>query len=140
MSAVVKEEVSSRRIYVEGNESGVRVPFREIHQKSPTQNSPVRVYDTSGPWGDPELSCDVRKGLPALRREWITGRGDVTEYEGREVKPIDDGYLTFNAANQARTKDKGRLEDFPTLRRSPLRAKPSRCVTQLHYARQGIVT
>jgi phosphomethylpyrimidine synthase len=144
MSAVVKADAkegqasSSRRIYVDGKQPGVRVPFREIDQKS--ENPSVRVYDTSGPWGDPELHCDVREGLPALRRDWIAKRGDSLEYEGREIKPIDDGYLTFDAANQARQKAKGRLEDFPTLRRSPLRAKPGHRVTQLHYARRGIIT
>jgi len=138
---------NSRRVYVDGEQSGVHVPFREITQ-TPTrnfdgtliENPPVRVYDTSGPWGDPSLSCDVTEGLPALRREWILARGDVEEYEGRESKPIDDGYLTFDAANRARVKDVGKLEDFPALMRSPLRAKPGACVTQLHYARSGIIT
>src|SRR2546425_8719698 len=137
----------SRRIYIEGKQAGVRVPFREIDQNATRtftgtleENPPVRVYDTSGPYGDPSIRCDVREGLPALRREWIVARGDVEEYEGRALKPIDDGYLTFDAANQARKKEKGRLEDFPTLRRTPLRAKPGRCVTQMHYARCGIIT
>ncbi|MDQ5845663.1 MAG: phosphomethylpyrimidine synthase ThiC, partial [Acidobacteriota bacterium] len=138
---------NSRRIYVEGKQPGVRVPFREIAQSHTRnfngaleENPPVRVYDTSGPWGDPAASCDVRDGLPALRHEWITGRQDVEEYEGRDRMPIDDGYLTFDAANQARRKEKGRLEDFPALHRTPLRAKAGRCVTQMHYARQGIIT
>ena len=138
---------NSSRVYVEGQQAGVRVPFREITQ-TPTrnfdgaliENPPVRVYDTSGPWGDPSVNCDVTEGLPALRREWILARADVEEYEGREQKPIDDGYLTFDAANRARVKDVGKLEDFPALCRAPLRAKPGACVTQLHYARQGIIT
>jgi phosphomethylpyrimidine synthase len=138
---------NSRRVYVEGTQPGVRVPFREIDQ-NPTrnfdntleENPPVRVYDTSGPYGDPSIRCDVREGLPALRRDWIVARDDVEEYEGRELQPIDDGYLTFDAANQARQKEKGRLEDFPALRRTPLRAKPGHCVTQMHYARRGIIT
>jgi phosphomethylpyrimidine synthase len=138
---------NSSRVYVEGQQAGVRVPFREITQ-TPTrnfdgaliENPPVRVYDTSGPWGDPSVSCDVTEGLPALRREWILARADVEEYEGREQKPIDDGYLTFDAANRARVKDVGKLEDFPALCRAPLRAKPGACVTQLHYARKGIIT
>ena len=58
------------------------------------ENPPVRVYDTSGVWADPELKCDVREGLPALRREWILARGDVEEYTGREILPQDNGYLT----------------------------------------------
>ena len=138
---------NSRRIYVEGNQPGVRVPFREIDQ-NPTRNfkgdlednPPVRVYDTSGPYGDPSIGCDVREGLRALRREWITSRGDVEAYEGRAIQPIDDGYLTFDAANQARQKEKGRLEDFPALQRTPLRAKKGSCVTQMHYAKRGIIT
>ena len=138
---------NSRRIFVEGHQPGVRVPFREIDQ-NPTRNfknelednPSVRVYDTSGPYGDPSIATDVREGLQPLRRDWIVGRGDVEEYEGRAIQPIDDGYLTFDAANQARVKEKGRLEDFPALRRTPLRAKQGACVTQLHYAKRGIVT
>src|SRR6185295_11164425 len=142
---------NSRRIYVEGTQPGVRVPFREIDQ-NPTrnfkneleENPSVRVYDTSGPYGDPGVATDVREGLQPLRREWIVGRGDVEEYEGRSIQPIDDGYLTFDAAQNARQKDKAkglnRLEDFPALMRTPLRAKKGSCVTQMHYARQGIIT
>ena len=138
---------NSRRIYVDGRQSGVRVPFREISQNQTRnfkgeleENQPVRVYDTSGPWGDPEQTCDVRSGLPTRRREWIISRGDVEEYQGREIAPIDDGYLTFAAADLARQKERGRLEDFPALKRTPFRAKPGKCVTQLNYARQGIIT
>jgi phosphomethylpyrimidine synthase len=140
---------NSRRIYIDGEQPGVRVPFREIDQ-APTrnfkneleENPPVRVYDTSGPYGDPSLRTDVREGLTQLRRDWIINRGDVEEYEGRLLQPIDDGYLTFEAAQTAREKAKGlnRLEDFPTLRRTPLRAKRGSCVTQMHYAKRGIIT
>src|SRR5262249_29689976 len=140
---------NSRRIYVTGRQPGVRVPFREVDQ-NPTrnfkneleENPAVRVYDTSGPYGDPAIATDVREGLTPLRRDWIVGRGDVEEYEGRATQPIDDGYLTFAAAQTARQKDKGlnRLEDFPTLRRTPLRAKKGSCVTQMHYAKRGIIT
>jgi phosphomethylpyrimidine synthase len=154
MSAAIKPTTTeatqlpnSRRIYIDGQQPGVRVPFREISQNQTRnfdgtleENPPVRVYDTSGPYGDPAATCDVREGLSGLRRDWIVGRDDVEEYEGRELKPIDDGYLTFDAANQARQREKGRLEDFPALQRTPLRAKPGRCVTQMHYAKQGIIT
>ena len=100
---------NSRRIYVDGEQSGVRVPFREIDQ-NPTRNfknelednPAVRVYDTAGPYGDPSVRTDVREGLTQLRREWIINRGDVEEYEGRTIQPIDDGYLTFDAAQTAR--------------------------------------
>ena len=138
---------NSRRVYIEGKQPGVRVPFREIDQ-NPTrnfkdeleENPAVRVYDTSGSYGDPSLRTDVREGLAQLRRDWIISRGDVEEYEGRAAQSIDDGYLTFEAAQTARQKDKGRLEDFPTLRRTPLRAKKGSCVTQMHYAKRGIIT
>jgi phosphomethylpyrimidine synthase len=159
MSAAVQIErnqpeaqlLNSRRVYVDGAQSGVRVPFREIDQ-NPTrnfkneleENPSVRVYDTSGPYGDPSLRTDVREGLGQLRRNWIIERGDVEEYEGRTIQPIDDGYLTYDAANQARQKEKAkglnRLEDFPALRRTPMRAKAVRCVTQMHYAKRGIIT
>src|SRR5882762_1843357 len=146
-SATNTQLPNSRRIYIDGTQSGVRVPFREIGQNPKRnfkneleENPPVRVYDTSGPYGDPSMRTDVREGLTELRREWILSRGDVEEYEGRVLQPIDDGYLTFDAANQARHKERGRLEDFPALRRTPLRAKQGRCVTQMHYAKQGIIT
>jgi phosphomethylpyrimidine synthase len=145
---------SSRKIYVETNgntqnnlKQNLRVPFREI-ALSPSknfegeleENPPVRVYDTSGPWSDPAVRCDVREGLPALRRDWIVSRGDVEEYEGREILPQDNGYLTRGAEDIARIKENSKLEEFPGLKRAPLRAKAGACVTQMYYARQGIVT
>ncbi len=144
-SSTAQSLPNSRRIYVDGELAGVRVPFRDVDQ-NPTrnfkneleENPPVRVYDTSGPYGDPATETDVREGLPPLRRDWIIARGDVEEYYGRAIQPIDDGYLTFEAAQTAR--EKGRLEDFPTLQRTPLRARKGSCVTQLHYARRGIIT
>ncbi len=145
---------SSRKIYVETNgntinqnKHNLRVPFREI-ALSPSrnmndeveENPPVRVYDTSGVWTDPQAKCDVREGLPQLRREWITGRGDVEEYEGRTILPQDNGYLTKGAEDVAKVKDNGKLEEFPGLKRAPLRAKAGKIVTQIHYARRGIIT
>ncbi|HEX8776252.1 MAG TPA: phosphomethylpyrimidine synthase ThiC [Pyrinomonadaceae bacterium] len=138
---------NSRKVYVEGEQTGVRVPFREI-TLNPTknfnggmeENDAVRVYDTSGPWDDPSLRCDVREGLPGLRRQWIIERGDTEEYTGRDVKPEDNGYLTAGAEEYAKAKDKGRLEVFPGLRRAPLRARAGRRVTQMHYARRGVIT
>jgi len=150
-SADATELPRSRKVYVEArsNESGetLKVPFREI-ELSPSkdfegisqENPPVRVYDASGVWTDPAFKCDVREGLPPLRREWIAGRGDVEEYEGRAVLPQDNGYLTKGAEDIARIKDSGALEEFPALRRYPLRAKTGSCVTQMYYARKGIVT
>jgi phosphomethylpyrimidine synthase len=145
---------ASRKIYVETNGNSInqnkhslRVPFREIalspskdFQGALEENPPVRVYDTSGVWTDPNLRCDVREGLPQLRREWITARGDVEEYEGREILPQDNGYLTKGAEDVAKIKDRGKLEEFPGLKRAPLRAKPGANVSQMHYAKRGIIT
>ena len=142
-----KQLPNSERIYVNDGHSKISVPFREISQH-PTksfngtieENGPVRVYETSGPWGDPSFTGDVRDGLPPLRQPWIHARGDVTEYEGRHVQPVDDGYRSFEEATYARDKTRGRLEDFPGLRRHPLRAKSGEAVTQMHYAKKGIIT
>jgi phosphomethylpyrimidine synthase len=101
---------NSRRVYVPGElHPNIHVPFREI-SLAPTKslsgelepNEPIRVYDTSGPWGDDEVQCDVEQGLPALRADWIRSRGDVEEYEGRVVRPQDDGYLSEAHAAHAK--------------------------------------
>ncbi|MBO0862689.1 MAG: phosphomethylpyrimidine synthase ThiC, partial [Chloracidobacterium sp.] len=138
---------NSQRIYVPGSQPGVRVPFREISQRltrsfngQTEANDPVRVYDASGPWGDPTFSGEVRDGLPTLRREWIIARGDVEEYDGRAVKPEDNGYHSIEESIYARDKTRGKLDEFPGLRRRPLRAKTGRAVTQMHYARRGVIT
>jgi phosphomethylpyrimidine synthase len=121
--------------------------MREVHLNvtrglngSVEENPPVRVYDSSGPWGDPNSNCSVHDGLYPLRREWIIARGDVEEYDGRDVLPQDDGYLTEGAREYALIKDKGRLDPFPGVRRRPLRATTGSAVTQIHYARKGIIT
>jgi phosphomethylpyrimidine synthase len=140
---------SSRRVYVAGKlHPEIRVSLREIAQ-SPTRlsdgtqekNPPITVYDASGPWGDPDQQCEVTKGLPALRGRWILARLDVREIEGRASRPEDDGYLSAVHAEKATRKEtKGRLEIFPGLSRRPLRASEGHPVTQLWYARQGIIT
>ncbi|MDW8308763.1 MAG: phosphomethylpyrimidine synthase ThiC, partial [Verrucomicrobiales bacterium] len=142
----------SRRLYVQGTlHPALRVSMREI-QLAPTKltdgraqaNEPIRVYDTSGPWGDPDFHGDVTRGLPPLRREWILRRGDVEEYDGRAVRPEDDGYLSEQHRSLARARrqdDPGyRLEGLTAPRRRPLRAAKGHPVTQLWYARQGIIT
>jgi phosphomethylpyrimidine synthase len=140
---------NSTRVYVEGAQPGVKVPFREI-ALNPTRsmdgtlvpNEPVRVYDTSGPWGDPDFDGDVEKGLPALRAEWIRNRADVEEYDGRAVQPGDNGYLSVSHAQQASERRGGLspLQAPENAKRRPLRASAGHPVTQLWYARQGIVT
>src|SRR5476651_1513294 len=142
---------NSKKVFVEGTlHPELRVPMREIEvsdTKSYTgaieKNAPVRVYDCSGPWGDPAFTGTSDEGLPALRRDWILKRGDVEEYDGREVKPQDNGYLSGKHAEFASVAEKNRLVEFPGLkgsRRRPLRAKAGKVVTQLQYARAGIIT
>src|SRR6202521_5203609 len=126
---------NSKKVYLAGElHPDLRVPFREISlARTKTMsgemeaNEPVRVYDTSGPWGDADQRVDVEQGLPPLRADWIRARGDVEEIEGRAVTPIDDGSSKLEI----------RDSKFP---RKLLRAKPGNCVTQLFYARQGIIT
>src|SRR5581483_3334735 len=142
---------NSTKVYVPGEiHPDLRVPMREI-EVTPTKsytgavepNAPVRVYDCSGPWGDPNFTGTVEEGLPALREKWIRERGDVEEYDGREVKPQDNGYLSGKHAEFASQAEKNRLVEFPGLkanRRKTLRAKAGKVVTQLQYARAGIVT
>jgi len=138
----------SSKVFLSGTlHPDVRVPMREI-ELHPTQsrdgqievNEPVRVYDCSGPWGDPAFEGDVTEGLPALRREWILRRGDVGEYDGRPINPMDNGYLSAQHAQYASQAERNRLIEFPGLRRRPVRASAGHPVTQLWYARQGIIT
>ncbi|PAW83484.1 MAG: phosphomethylpyrimidine synthase [Pedosphaera sp. Tous-C6FEB] len=142
---------ASKKIYIQGTlHSDVRVPMREIavsptksYTGTVTPNDPVRVYDCSGPWGDPAFTGTSEQGLPALRAKWIRDRGDVEEIDGREVKPQDNGYLSGKHAEYASKAEKNRLVEFPGLtsqRRRPLRAKAGKVVTQLAYARAGIIT
>ncbi len=141
---------NSKKVYVSGElNKDVRVPFREISLQD-TQtfngqtevNEALRVYDTSGPWGDDSQSCDVNSGLFPLRRDWILARQDVEAYERREIQPQDDGYLTkgHEALARTREKEKGGLERFAGSRPKPLRSKAGQPVTQMYYARRGIVT
>jgi phosphomethylpyrimidine synthase len=127
---------NSRKVYVLGTTPGVRVPMREV-QLTPTRvlgggeetNPPVRLYDTSGPYTDPDFQPDLSKGLPPLRLPWILGRGDVEELaspssEYRRLREADPRLAGVRFAHP----------------RKPLRAKPGRRVTQMHYARRGEIT
>ena len=142
---------NSKRVYLQGQiHADVQVPVREItvsetksYTGAVTANEPVRVYDCSGPWGDPTFAGKSDEGLPALRSNWIQARGDVQEYDGREVKPMDNGYLSGKHAEFASKAEKNRLVEFPGLlgqRRRPIRASKGQPVTQLWYAKQGIIT
>ncbi|WP_421143719.1 phosphomethylpyrimidine synthase ThiC [Aeromonas dhakensis] len=131
---------NSRRIFIQGSRPDIRVPLREIQladtfvggtKEAPQfePNEPVPVYDTSGPYGEEAAPIDVRRGLPRLREQWVLERADTEALEGLSS--------TFT---QERLADEGldhlRFEHLPSARR----AKPGRRVTQLHYARAGIVT
>lgn len=131
---------ASKKVYVQGSREDIQVPMREI-TLSPTvteqgefPNEPFRVYDTSGKYTEEGYEVDIRKGLPPIKRHWILERGDVEEYEGRQVKPEDNGYKSVEQMED------NQLEEFPLLKRKPLRAKKGKNVTQMHYARKGIIT
>jgi len=121
---------ASRKIYVAGTVApDIRVPMREITLHPSANEKPVRVYDTSGPYSDPEVDIDIYKGLPRIREGWTRARGDVEEYDGREIRAEDNG----NASG------KYLAEPFP-VRHRPLRAKEGGNITQMDYARRGIIT
>ena len=118
----------SRKIHV----GPLKVAMREITLEPSANEPPVRVYDTSGPYTDPAATIDIKAGLPALRREWIMGRGDVEAYDARSVRPEDNGQLGPDRS--------GGVPPFPNPVSRPLRGKAGKNVSQMHYARQGIIT
>ncbi|WP_081910137.1 phosphomethylpyrimidine synthase ThiC [Thermopetrobacter sp. TC1] len=120
---------ASRKIYVKGSREDIRVPLREIALDPSAGEPPVVVYDTSGPYTDPDVTIDVTKGLPPLRQKWIEERGDTQEVEPRPVRPEDNGNVSEEAL----------APEFPRTRR-PRRAKNGQAVTQLAYAKRGIIT
>lgn len=133
--AAIKPFPASEKVYVQGSRDDLRVPMRRITQsatptaKGDEENPPVYVYDTSGPYTDPSQSIDLRQGLPALRSAWISERGDTIELDGPS-----------SSYGRVRQNDPAlgslRFEHI----RSPLKARDGRNVTQMHYARQGIIT
>jgi len=135
-AAAIQPLPNSRKIYVAGSRPDIRVPMREISQDdTPTgmggeKNPPIFVYDCSGPYSDPQAKIDIRTGLPALRADWIVERGDT-----ESLHDLSSEFGRIRAADKA-------LDElrFPGLHRKPLRAKPGQNVTQIHYARQGIIT
>ncbi len=123
----------SRKVYVDSpRDARVKVAMREIELEPSSGEPPVKVYDTSGPYSDANASIDINKGLPQLRRDWIMERGDVEEYTAREVKPEDNGQLGPDRS--------GGVPGYPNVVAKPLRAKAGKNVSQMHYARQGIIT
>lgn len=128
----------SRKVYVSGSRPDIRVPMREISLSpseginGPVPNPPLRVYDTSGDYTADDYIADIRKGLPPLRQNWIAERKDTESYSGRPLQPADDGWQD--------SESRPRVPVFPRTKRLPLRAQAGKNVTQLHYARQGIIT
>ncbi|MGA8941276.1 MAG: phosphomethylpyrimidine synthase ThiC [Thermoactinomyces sp.] len=129
---------NSKKIYIEGSRPDLRVPMRQIllsptrDWRGETPNEPLTIYDTSGPYTDPDATINLKQGLPKLRKSWILERGDVEETEGRPVQPIDNGFRSAQNTNA--------FESFPNPNRRPLRAKAGKAVTQMHYAKKGIIT
>src|SRR5580658_1738487 len=128
---VVHESLpASRKVYLAGEiHAGLRVPMREIALHPSAGEPPLAVYDCSGPYTDPAVVIDIERGLAPLRSAWIAARGDVEEYAGRRVQLVDNG---LSAGGKA----------APEFARqgSPLRARGAKAVTQLGYARAGIIT
>ena len=125
----------SRKVYVAGSRPDLQVPMREISQTDTPAafgaeaNPPVYVYDTSGPYTDPQAKIDIRAGLPALRAAWIAERGDTELLAGPTSR-----------YGRERLADAKLAELRFDLKRAPRRAKPGANVSQMHYARRGIVT
>ncbi len=123
----------SRKIHVAVPSSpDVRVAMREIVLDPSCSEPPLRVYDTSGPYTDPRATIDINAGLPQLRRQWIEARGDVESYDARAVRPEDNGQLGPDRS--------GGVPQFPGSIARPLRARAGANVSQMHYARRGIIT
>src|SRR5690348_8541947 len=118
----------SRKIYVGDR----KVAMRAVDLEPSSGEPPVILYDTSGPYTDPEQRIDIMAGLPELRRDWIRARGDVEEVAAREVRPEDNGQLGPDRS--------GGVQPFPNVRKRVLRARSGCNVTQMHYAKRGIVT
>lgn len=122
---------ASRKIHIPGSlHSEIRVPMREISVHPTAGEPPLKVYDSSGPYTDPDIEIDIAKGLPRIRRNWIAERGDTERYAGRAIKPEDNGFI--ESENHA-------VPVFPD-HHAPLRATDGQAVTQLAYARAGIIT
>jgi phosphomethylpyrimidine synthase len=121
---------ASEKIYIRGTiHPEIRVPMRQISVHESANEPALIVYDTSGPYTDPNAKIDINAGLSRLREPWIKGRGDVEEYEGRDVKPEDNGGATGDKL----------VQEFPA-KKKPLRSKDGKAVTQIAYARAGIIT
>lgn len=127
---------ASTKRYLQGSRPDIQVPLREIMQSN---GEAITVYDTSGPYADPRAHIDVRSGLPLVREQWIAGRGDTELYEGRKPFALDDGLKNGHTSEGSDALAALRAQ-AAGLQRQPRRAKSGTNVTQMHYARKGIVT
>ena len=125
---------ASRKVYVQGSHDGVRVPMREV---SLTNGETVTLYDCSGPYTDPNVTIDVTKGLPPVREAAVVARGDTELYEGRRIQAVDDGLKADERHDERMAALRAAASG---LQRQPRRAKAGHNVTQMHYARKGIIT
>jgi phosphomethylpyrimidine synthase len=123
---------ASRKSWITGSRADLRVPVREVRL---TNGETVALYDTSGPYCDPDVTIDVRRGLPDVRGGWVTSRDDTEAYEGRARLALDDGAKDDGSERVAQLR-----AEAAALQRRPRCARPGRAVTQMHYARRGIVT
>jgi phosphomethylpyrimidine synthase len=133
----------SRKIHVAGTiHPDIRVAMREVALDPSAKEPPVRIYDASGPYTDASATIDIAAGLPPLRTPWVEARGDVERYPGREVKPEDNGVANVpgGATGVAGSAGGADVAEFPNVVKNPLRAKPGQAVTQIAYARRGIIT
>jgi phosphomethylpyrimidine synthase len=122
--------IGSRKVYASGcAHPDLRVPFREVALHPTANEPPLTIYDPSGPYTDPVAAIDINSGLARTRADWVKARGDVEEIDGREVQPEDNGNVSAEKLTPP----------FPKQPRV-LRAKSGACVTQLEYARRGIIT
>lgn len=129
---------ASRKVYVQGSHDGVSVPMREV---SLTNGETVTLYDCSGPYTDPNVTIDVTKGLPPVREAAVVARGDTELYQGRVIQAMDDGLKANESDPQRHDERMAALREAAKgLQRQPRRAKAGANVTQMHYARKGIIT
>ncbi|WP_290866968.1 phosphomethylpyrimidine synthase ThiC [Aquabacterium sp.] len=125
---------ASRKVYVQGSHEGVRVPMREV---TLTNGEAITLYDCSGPYTDPAVQIDVTKGLPPVREAAVVARGDTETYEGRRVQAVDDGLKPDERHDERMA---ALRQAAAALQRTPRRARSGHNVSQMHYARKGIVT
>jgi len=122
---------SSKKVYIGGEiHKEIKVAMREIHTDPSANEAPIRVYDSSGIYSEENINIDIKEGLPSIKSEWIKSRGDVEEYTAREIKTEDNGFKNNDNS----------VTEFPKINKSPLKSIEGKKITQLAYAKAGIIT